>query len=475
MGRRVGQRRDEIRAANRPGRALGDGRSDSSSSVVRGSGTSTSSCGVRTSAVDGNPGPVDRDEEVDTGSGSTSSTRTSSSGSSTGPATSSNVSAYTGGRSWEGCTGSVAVGGGSVTAAGGIAATGPGAVMDGSLRQAGERGAGAGDPRQCPVQQAAHPGELLGDLVLQGPKLVELLLGAGDLVAQLGARALALGGRVGQDRSRLRGRAVHDALGLLALPPLLDAQLGHEDVAPLGDVRGERLLLPGPAVGQLGVEAGPLAVCLFPHLCQPRPALLQPHPQLVLRLVLLGLELAALLAGVVQQFVGLGLGHAEDLRGAAGGAGAHVVHLVLGDAHHLLQAVTHAVHGAGDGGQLSDLGAETLRPSLALGELGAGGPGLAAAHVELARETLQVGQGGLTGGVGSVALGEELAETLLDLRSVETPPNDGEGQAVKIGCHRGERSSEGDKAGRPGMEIPARSGSAAQNGGSACLGPRCWR
>ena len=328
-----------------------------------------------------------------------------------------------------------------MAAAGGIAATGPGAGMDGSLRQAGERGAGAGDPRQCPVQQAAHPGELLGDLVLQGPQLVELLLGAGDLVAQLGARALALGGRVGQDRSRLRGRAVHDALGLFALPPLLDAQLGHEDVAPLGDVRGERLLLPGPAVGQLGVEAGPLAVGLFPHLRQPRPALLQPHPQLVLRLVLLGLELAALLAGVVQQFVGLGLGHAEDLRGAAGGAGAHVVHLVLGDAHHLLQAVAHAVHGAGNGGQLSDLGAEALGPGLALGELGAGGPGLAAAHVELARETLQVGEGGLTGGVGSVALGEELAETLLDLRSVETPPNDGEGQAVKIGCHRGERSS----------------------------------
>ena len=69
------------------------------------------------SAVDGNPVPVDRDEEVDTGSGSgsTSSMRTSSSRSSMGPATSSNVSAYTGGRSSEGCTGNVAVGGGSVT------------------------------------------------------------------------------------------------------------------------------------------------------------------------------------------------------------------------------------------------------------------------------------------------------------------------------------------------------------------------
>ncbi len=283
-----------------------------------------------------------------------------------------------------------------------------------------------------------------------------------------------LGGRLGQHRPRLRGRAVHDALGLVALPPLLDAQLGHEDVAPLGDVRGERLLLPGAAVGQLGVEAGPLAVGLLPHLRQPRPALLQPHPQLVLRLVLVGLELAPLLAGALQQFVGLGLGHAEDLRGAAGGAGAHVVHFVLGDAHHLLEAVAHAVHAAGDGGQLGDLRAEALRRGPALGELGAGGPGLAPAHVELAREAVQVGEGGLTGGVGGVALGEELAEPLLDLRSIETPPNDGEGQAVKIGCHRGERSSGVIK--RDALEWKFRLGPGQLHRmGSACLGPRWWR
>ena len=110
--------------------------------------------------------------------------------------------------------------------------------------------------------------------------------------------------------------------------------------------------------------------------------------------------------------------------------------------------------------------AEALRRGPALGELGAGGPGLAAAHVELAREALQVGEGGLTGGVGGVALGEELAEPLLDLRAVETPPNDGEGQAVKIGCHRGERSSGVIKRDALEWEIPARSGPVAQNGGA---------
>ena len=147
---------------------------------------------------------------------------------------------------------------------------------------------------------------------------------------------------------------------------------------------------------------------------------------------------------LVEQLVGLGLGHAEDLRGAAGGAGAHVVHLVLGDAHHLLQPVAHAVDGARDGGQLGDLRGEALHLGAALGQLGAGGAGLAAADVELAGEALEVGKGRLAGGVGGVALGEELAEPLLDLRAVEAPPDDGEGQAVKVGCHRAERSS-GDK------------------------------
>jgi hypothetical protein len=42
--------------------------------------------------------------------------------------------------------------------------------------------------------------------------------------------------------------------------------------------------------------------------------------------------------------------------------------------------------------------------------------------------------------VGGVALGEELAETLLDLCAVVTPPNDGK-RAVKIDCHGAERSS----------------------------------
>ena len=293
---------------------------------------------------------------------------------------------------------------------------------------------------QRPVEQATHTGELLGDLVLEGAQLLELVLGAGDLVAQRRARALGLGGRLGHHRAGLGGRGVDDALGLVALPLLLGAQLGHEHVAPLGDVRGERLLLAGPALGQLGVEAGPLAVGLIAHLRQARAALLQPHPQLVLRLVLVGLELAPLLAGVLQQLVGLGLGHAQDLRGAAGGAGAHVVHLVLGDAHHLLQAVAHAVHAARDRGQLRDLRGEALRRGAALVQFGARGPGLAAADVELAGEALQVGQGRLACGVSGVALGEELAEPLLDLRAIETPPNDGKG-AVKVGCHGAERSS----------------------------------
>jgi hypothetical protein len=38
-------------------------------------------------------------------------------------------------------------------------------------------------------------------------------------------------------------------------------------------------------------------------------------------------------------------------------------------------------------------------------------PGSRRGCVELAREAIQVGEGGLTGGVGGVALGEELAET----------------------------------------------------------------
>jgi hypothetical protein len=42
--------------------------------------------------------------------------------------------------------------------------------------------------------------------------------------------------------------------------------------------------------------------------------------------------------------------------------------------------------------------------------------------------------------VGCVALGEELAETLLDLRAVVAAPNDGK-RAVKVDCHRAERSS----------------------------------
>jgi hypothetical protein len=65
--------------------------------------------------------------------------------------------------------------------------------------------------------------------------------------------------------------------------------------------------------------------------------------------------------------------------------------------------------------------------------------------------------------VGGVALGEELAEPLLDLRAIETPPNDGEG-AVKVGCHRAERSSGDWKAGRRVMREGTRSGLIAQMG-----------
>src|SRR3712207_7234407 len=54
---------------------------------------------------------------------------------------------------------------------------------------------------------------------------------------------------------------------------------------------------------------------------------------------------------------------AEDLRRAAGGAGAHVVHLVLGDADHLLEPVAHAVHRGGDGGQLEDRKSTRLNSS----------------------------------------------------------------------------------------------------------------
>jgi hypothetical protein len=57
---------------------------------------------------------------------------------------------------------------------------------------------------------------------------------------------------------------------------------------------------------------------------------------------------------VVHQFVGLGLGHAEDLRGAAGGTGA-LSFTSSWATRTICCRRSLAVHGAGDGGQLSDL------------------------------------------------------------------------------------------------------------------------
>ena len=169
--------------------------------------------------------------------------------------------------------------------------------------------------------------------------------------------------------------------------------------------------------------------------------------QLVLRAALLGLEGAALRARRLAQLVRLGLGHAQDLRGAPGGAGAHVVDLVLGHPDHLLQPVAHAVDGARDGGELGDLAGEPVHLGPGLGELGPRGAGLAAADVELAGDPLPVRHRVLARRVRAVALGEQLAEPFLDLRAVEAAADDRKGQAVEIRCHGAERSSWSEMSG----------------------------
>jgi hypothetical protein len=143
----------------------------------------------------------------------------------------------------------------------------------------------------------------------------------------------------------------------------------------------------------------------------------------------------------VAQFVRLGLGHAQDLGRAAGGAGTHVIHLVLRDAHHLLQAVAHPVHTARDDRQLRDLGDEPLDLRAPLRELGAGRTGLAPADLELAGQALLLVDRAVPGCLRGVTLGEQAAEALFDLGAVEPAPHDGEGRAVEIRCHGAERSS----------------------------------
>ena len=114
---------------------------------------------------------------------------------------------------------------------------------------------------------------------------------------------------------------------------------------------------------------------------------------------------------------------------------AHVVHLVLGDAHHLLQPLAHPVHGARDDRQLGDLLTQPLQlgPGVVVGR--AGGLRLVAAGVPLPGQGAHVLDRGVAAGRRRVELGAEPAQSLIHLGAVVAPPHHAEGCIVELGCH----------------------------------------
>ena len=154
----------------------------------------------------------------------------------------------------------------------------------------------------------------------------------------------------------------------------------------------------------------------------------------------------ALLDWTLPQLVGLGLGEREDVRGAARGTLPHVVDLVLGDAHHLLQALAHPVDRVRDRGQLGNLAAQLVRLGPPLRAVGPRRLHIADARLQPAREDLDLGGCGLTRGDGCAQLCAEHVDLLIDLGTVVATPDDGELGLVGNG-HRGDLSNYGVGAG----------------------------
>jgi len=169
-----------------------------------------------------------------------------------------------------------------------------------------------------------------------------------------------------------------------------------------------------------------LAVGLVAQLLQPGAALLELAAQRLLRGAPLGLELVALLLRAFPQLVGLSLGEREDVRGAAGGALAHVVDLVLGDAHHLLQALAHPVDGVRDRRQLGDLRTQLVRLRPPLRAVGPGRLDVADARLQPPREDLGLCGGGLTRRDRRPQLRAQHVDLLVDLGAVVSTADDGE-------------------------------------------------
>ena len=191
-----------------------------------------------------------------------------------------------------------------------------------------------GDLRQRPVQQRAHRGELLGDLMLQRPPL-QLAPGGGDIGARLGPDPLRLVGGLGQPATRTR-LATSRVRAASCLCRAFSAASSFCMAVRCSSISAARLSLTWVRrSASCASSRATLPVRVLPQLVEPGLGLLQLDAQRLLGGPPLLLELAALARRALAQLVGLGQG--EHLGGAGGGPRAHVVDLLLGDPHQMLQ------------------------------------------------------------------------------------------------------------------------------------------